>query len=154
MIPLPNEPLPSSRSRLLRLGARTAERPLRPLPKVERGCSIGHELGDRAAAITVRGSLDSESAPRLLALLNQMQWSDTNGHFVIDLRDVTDVGDDAVTALSTAWRAITAKSGYLVLRCAKGVVADRLAGTELDAAVQIVKPTTSTSNTISLKFAR
>jgi anti-anti-sigma regulatory factor len=111
-------------------------------------------MGDRAAAITVRGSLDTESARRLLALLNQMQWSDTNGHFVIDLRDVTDVTDEAVTALSTAWRAITAKSGYLVLRCTKGVIADRLAGTELDAAVKIVKPTAPASNTVSLKFAR
>jgi anti-anti-sigma factor len=101
------------------------------------GCSIALEVDGIAGVLAVRGDMDASSIPALIAQSDKMRWSNRGGQFVIDLRGVTRVDSDAVSALSAVWRAISTDRGYLVVLCEKGPVADWLAGTELHLALHV-----------------
>jgi anti-anti-sigma factor len=101
------------------------------------GCSIALEVDGVAGVLAVRGDLDASSIPALMAQSDKMRWSNRGGQFVVDLRGVTRVDSDAVSALAAVWRAISSEHGYLVILCEKGPVADWLADTELHLALHV-----------------
>jgi anti-anti-sigma factor len=131
------EPAAGGRSRLFQSPVGPASRDRSSLRVAPARCSIVSEDDGLAGVLTVEGELDGVSARALVEELNRMHWSDTSGRFVIDLRRVTRIDDRSVATLSTAWRAISAKGGRLALICENGPLANRLAGTELHAAMHV-----------------
>jgi|HubBroStandDraft_1064217.scaffolds.fasta_scaffold03116_2 anti-anti-sigma factor len=131
------EPTPRGLARLLR--SKTAEsRPaLRdPRSRAPQPSIAVDDIGV-PGRLAVRGALDARSIPVLMDRLNDLRWSDSDGRFIIDVRAVTRIDEDAVAWLATAWRAISTKNGHLSIICQSGPVAKVLANTELHDALEL-----------------